>query len=195
MARASSAAKPWVSSLELPPLSAILPPMEPISKGVGTLVLVSAVVVGVSANLHSQTSTQDESAIQQILSGMDDAWNRGDAKAWASCFVPDAELIDVAGTILEGRDAIERRNAVLLGDVFKGSHLAQKLRRLRFLRSDVAVVDADAELYGYQSLPKGLPASGAVLTVRLRYVMVYQNDKWWIVASQNTYVPPPPSPQ
>ena len=79
--------------------------------------------------------------------------------------------------------------------MFNGSHLALKMRKIKFLRPDVAVVDTDAELHGYKSLPKGLPASGAVLTARLNHVMVYGNGKWWIVASRNTYVPPPPPPE
>jgi uncharacterized protein (TIGR02246 family) len=168
--------------------------MRRISKGVPTVLLGLAVTVGFPVPLHSQTSTQDESAIQQVLSGMDEAWNQGDAKALANYFTPEAELIDVAGTIHGGRNAIERRDAILLGDMLNGSHLTQELRTIKFLRPDVAVVDANAQLYGYKSVPKGLPTSGAVLTARVRHVMVY-NGKWWIVATQFTYVPPPPPPE
>lgn len=149
-----------------------------------------AVTVGFPALLHPQTSSQDESAIQQVLSGMDEAWNQGDAKALANYFTPEAELIDVAGTIHGGRNAIERRDAILLGDMLNGSHLTQELRTIKFLRPDVAVVDANAELYGYKSVPKGLP-TWRILTVRVRHVMVY-NGRWWIVDTQFTYVPPSP---
>ena len=164
------------------------------TKRVPTALLGVAVAVVFPGPLHPQTSTQDESAIQQVLSGMDEAWNQGDAKTLASYFTPDAELIDVAGTIHGGRNAIERRDAILLGDMLNGSHLTQELRTIRFLRPDVAVVDSNAQLYGYKSLPKGLPTAGAVLTARVRHVMVY-NGKWWIVATQFTYVPPPPPPE
>ena len=168
--------------------------MRTISNITSTALLGLVVAVGFPVPLHSQTSTQDESAIQQVLSGMDEAWNQGDAKTLASYFTPDAELIDVVGTIHGGRNAIERRDAILLGDMLNGSHLTQELRSIRFLRPDVAVVDANAQLYGYKSVPKGLPTSGAVLTARVRHVMVY-NGKWWIVATQFTYVPPPPPPE
>jgi len=76
-----------------------------------------------------------------------------------------------------------------------GSHLTQKLWKIRFLRPEIAVVDVDLELYGYKSLPKGFPTSGAVLSARLKHVMVYAIDRWLIVDSQNTYVPPPPPPE
>jgi hypothetical protein len=49
-----------------------------------TALLCLLVAVGFPAPLHPQTSTQDESAIQQVLSGMAEVWNQGDAKALAS---------------------------------------------------------------------------------------------------------------
>jgi uncharacterized protein (TIGR02246 family) len=168
--------------------------MRRTSKAVLTALLGLAIGVGLPGLLHAQTSSQDESAVQQVLSGMDEAWNQGDAKTLASYFTPEAELIDVTGTLHGGRNAIERRNSILLGDMLNGSHLTQELRSIKFLRPDVAVVDTNAQLYGYKSLPKGLPTSGAVLTARVRHVMVY-NGKWWIVATQFTYVPPPPPPE
>jgi uncharacterized protein (TIGR02246 family) len=168
--------------------------MRRISGRIPTALLGLAVAMGFPARLHAQTSTQDESAIQQVLSGIDEAWNQGDAKTLASYFTPEAELIDVTGTVHGGRNAIERRNAILLGDMLNGSHLTQELKSIKFLRPDVALVDTDAQLYGYKSLPKGLPATGAVVTAKVRHVMVY-DGKWWIVASQFTYVAPPPAPE
>src|SRR5215471_14918435 len=113
--------------------------MKQTSIELATALLGLAVTMGFPAPLHAQTSTQDESAIQQILSGMDEAWNQGDAKGLANFFTPEAELIDVAGTVHGGRNAIERRNAILLGDMLNGSHLSQELRGIKFLRPDVAV--------------------------------------------------------
>lgn len=154
-----------------------------------------ALSVAFPTALRCQTSTQSDEGIRSVLSGMEEAWNRGDAKTWGGYFARDAEFVDVAGAILEGRDRIEGRHAQLLGDMFNGSHLAQKLRKIRFLQPQIAVVDVDLELYGYKSLPKGFPTSGAVLSARLKHVMVYANGAWLIVASQSTYVPPPPPPE
>ena len=154
-----------------------------------------ALSMAFTASARCQVNSQVEDGIRNVLSGMEEAWNRGDAKAWARYFTRDAEFIDVAGTILDGRDRIERQHAELLGGMLRGSHLTQRLRRIRVLQPEVAIVDADVELYGYQSLPRGFPASGAVLSSRLKHVMVYANGTWWIVASQNTYVPPPPPPE
>lgn len=169
--------------------------MRRILNRVPAVLLGLGLAVAFPVALGCQTSTQSEEGIRNVLSGMEDAWNRGDAKAWARYFSRDAEFVDVAGAILEGRDGIERRHADLLAGMFSGSHLAQKLRRIRFLQPDVAVVDADLEVYGYKSLPRGLPTSGAVLSARLKHIMIYANGQWWIVASQNTYVPPPPPPE
>lgn len=154
-----------------------------------------ALFVALPEALRCQTSAQNEDGIRSVLSAMEEAWNRGDAKGWAGHFTRDAELVDVAGVILEGRDRIEGRHGQLLGDMFYGSHLTQRPRKIRFLQPDIAIVDVDAELYGYKSLPKGFPTSGAILSARLKHVMVYAVDRWLIVASQSTYVPPPPPPE
>jgi len=140
---------------------------------------------------YAQTSSQDQDAIRQVVAGMDKAWTQGDAGTLAQYYTPEAEVIDVMGGIHEGRDAIARQNAVLLGDLFSGSGLTQQVRKTNFLRPDVAVVDTDAQLYSFKSLPKPFSASGNVITVRARHVMVYANGKWRIVASQFTYVMPP----
>jgi uncharacterized protein (TIGR02246 family) len=160
-----------------------------------SMVLGVALSVAFPTVLRSQTSAPNEEGIRSVLSGMDKAWNRGDAKAWAASFSPDAEYVDVAGGVLEGRHRIEAYHAQLLGGMLHGSHLTQNLIKIRFLRPEVAVVDVDAELYGYKSLPKGFPTSGAVLSARVRHVMVYVIDRWLIVASQNTYIAPPPPPE
>jgi len=154
-----------------------------------------AMTLGIPALSNSQTSSQDQDAIRQVVSGMDQAWNQGDAGALAKYYTSEAEVIDVMGGIHGGRDAIARRNAILLGDMFSGSGLTQQLRNTNFLRPDVAVVDTDAQIYGYKTLPKAFTASGNVITVRARHVMVYANGQWRIVASQFTYVVPPPTPQ
>ncbi len=139
-----------------------------------------------------QFSTQDETAIRQILSGMEDAWDRGDAKAWAQYFSRDAELITVTGEVVQGRDGIEERFASLFADVLSGSRLTQKIRVLRLLRPDVAVADTDMELYGYKALPPSMtPPAGVAVAARSKSVMLYVDGKWWIVSSQSTYVPPP----
>jgi uncharacterized protein (TIGR02246 family) len=152
-----------------------------------------AMTLGIPALSNAQTSSQDQDAIRQIVSGMDRAWTQGDARTLAQYYTSEAEVIDVMGGIHEGRDAIERQNAVLLGDSFSGSGLTQQVRKINSLRPDVAVVDTDAQLYSYKSLPKQFSASGNVITVRARHVMIYANGKWHIVASQFTYVMPPPS--
>jgi uncharacterized protein (TIGR02246 family) len=162
---------------------------------VPTVVLGVTMALGFPALSNAQASSQDQDAIRNVVSGMENAWNQGDAKALAQYFTSEAEVIDIMGGIHAGRNAIERQNAVLLGDMFGGSHLSQQVRRTTFLRPEVALVDADAQLYGYKSLPKGFVAAGNVITVRMRHVMVYGDGKWRIVASQFTYVAPPPMPE
>lgn len=165
--------------------------MRRVSRGVPIAVLGLTMALGFPTPSHSQTSSQDEDAIRQVISGMDKAWNQGDVKALTQYFTREAEVIDVLGGIHGGRNAIERQNALLLGDMMNGSNLTQDVRRITFLEVNVALVDTDAHLYGYQSLPKAFSGAGNVITVRVRHAMVNANGKWRIVASQFTYVASP----
>ncbi len=56
-----------------------------------------------------QTSSPDETALRGVVDRFTKAFNAGDARAIARLHTPDARVIDLAGEVAEGREAIERR--------------------------------------------------------------------------------------
>jgi uncharacterized protein (TIGR02246 family) len=48
----------------------------------------------------------DERAIEDLVRGLIDAWNNGDAEGFARMFVPSAEYITARGQCVRGRDSI-----------------------------------------------------------------------------------------
>ncbi|NUP83394.1 MAG: SgcJ/EcaC family oxidoreductase, partial [Nonomuraea sp.] len=44
-----------------------------------------------------------ETAVRDLFAAMEDAWNRGDADAFAACFTADATYTTFMGTVYRGR--------------------------------------------------------------------------------------------
>src|SRR5215472_13174178 len=88
----------------------------------------------------------DEQLIQEILQQIENAWNHYDSVSLAAVFAEDANFIHIFGGQLDGRAAIEAAHRNIFETIYRGSHASFVLRSIRFLRPDVAVVFARAQV-------------------------------------------------
>lgn len=138
---------------------------------------------------------REEVALRKLVADQTEAWNRHDAAAWSKDFAPDAEFINIVGTVFHGRTEIEQRHAAIFASVFKDSRSEVTVRGLRFLAPDIAVLDTEHVVTGFSGLPPGVqPTEPGLLRTRMRYVMKRTDGAWRIVAGQNTDVKPAPAP-
>jgi len=165
------------------------------SSAVMTLFLTCCVSSPDQADKAQGPSQNEEASLRKLVDEQTEAWNRHDAAAWSKSFAPDAEFINIMGTIFDGRDEIQKRHAFLFTSVFKDSRTEVKVRKMRLVDPNVAVVDTDHVVTGYTGLPPGVQATEqGVLRTRMRYVMKQSGGTWSIVAGQNTDVKPAPAP-
>jgi uncharacterized protein (TIGR02246 family) len=138
--------------------------------------------------------SQDEAAIRQLVATQAEAWNRHDATAWSKNFAPDADFVNIVGTVFTGQPEIEKRHATVFASIFKSSQTRVTVRRLVFLDPIIAVVAMEHEVTGHSALPPGVQNTDASGTLRtqMKYVMRKSDGKWQIVSAQNTDVKPPP---
>jgi uncharacterized protein (TIGR02246 family) len=131
----------------------------------------------------------DEDAIRKIISEQVAAWNAGDAKAYARYFAPDGSFTNIYGMAFDGHEAFEKRHAETFATFFKGSNRQERIRRIRFMTSDVAIIDVETQVRNFGKLPPGIqsPPDG-VLRTRLLLVFVRRNRQWWIEAYHNVDV-------
>lgn len=135
----------------------------------------------------------EEALVRKVVDAEEDAWNRGDAKAFAARFQEQGTFTDVFGSLSRGRAEVESRVSALLGGTFKGTLLALKARKVRFLRPDVALVDIDTELTGSRKPPPAIHlGADKVLRSRLHQVMVKTGADWAVAASHDVDVKTPP---
>jgi uncharacterized protein (TIGR02246 family) len=90
--------------------------------------------------------------IDELLSRVTDAWNRGDPTACAACYAEDASYISRAGELWSGRAAIERGHRSALEGPLKGTQVRITVRRETPVASSISVVHAGVELKGATSL-------------------------------------------
>lgn len=132
----------------------------------------------------------DTSAIHDLLDRLTDAWNAGDAEAYARLFTEDADYVTFFGQNLPGRTAIEEAHRALFEGPLQGSRLTGLGRndhpKVRFLSPDVALVVAG----GGSSVSGGHPEAGRESTVTL--VAVCDAGAWRFTAFQNTRRTPMP---
>jgi len=129
-------------------------------------------------NPAADAHEKDRAAIGQTVANFVSAWNTHDAHAFAAAFTEDADFTNVAGTHANGRANVEAFHAPMFAGVFKDSHQSAVIRSIRFLRSDLASVDADWQMTGAKT-PDGVarpPRQGL-----LDFVMARQNDGSWLI--------------
>jgi uncharacterized protein (TIGR02246 family) len=131
--------------------------------------------------------TADEQALSQIVTKLEEAWNAGDSAAFASYFTDDASFIHIFGGQLDGRTAIQAIHRQIFDTIYKGSRNRFTLQRIRFIRSDVAIVYVQAHLkFQEGGEPREIQARPTMTAVK-------ENGNWQVVAFQNTRISEPPA--
>ena len=142
-------------------------------------------------------SADAEADIRALIADQAAAWNRHDAKAWASPFLPSAEFINILGTPFSGKPAIEGITARIFASIFKDSHDSVTVRKIIMVNPELAIAHYEHAVSGYTALPPGIQPSELDAEGRgvLRTLMVYvlqrgAEGKWSIVNGQNTAILP-----
>jgi uncharacterized protein (TIGR02246 family) len=143
--------------------------------------------------LPDAVAAAEEPLIRKTVDAEEDAWNRGDAKAFAARFQEDGTATDVLGAVSRGRADIERRLSEHFTAYFKGSLLALKVRKIRFLKPDVAIVEIDTEVSRFHKAPPAVYVDAEkVIRTRLLQVMVKAGSDWMIASFHGVDVKTPP---
>jgi uncharacterized protein (TIGR02246 family) len=123
--------------------------------------------------------SEDEAAIRRYIEGVNEAFNRGDAKAIAATYAPDADYIDSLGRVSKGRADIEQTFQGFLTGLYQGAKLEGGIENIRFLTPTMALIDITGE---------ATPQQGPSRRLRGVHVLVKQDGRWLSTAGR-TWVP------
>jgi uncharacterized protein (TIGR02246 family) len=127
-----------------------------------------------AATSQSMPTAADEAAVRRLLDQINQAWERGDAAAYASYHTPDADLVDFRGVHAAGRQEIIDLLQPAFDGVLKNTRVEARIVDLRFLAADVAIFHTEGKI-----APVG---DDSVQT----FVATKQGGQWRIAAFQNT---------
>jgi uncharacterized protein (TIGR02246 family) len=123
--------------------------------------------------------------IDDTLARLNQAWNDGDAAAYAALFTDDATYIVFDGTLLTGRQEIEDLHRFLFEGPLRNSRLGDgqaPVASLRLVRPDTAhlILNGGVRLPEQQTLP---PDRASVVSLLL---VSDPTGDWLITAFHNT---------
>ncbi len=140
------------------------------------------------------TGSADDAPVRASVARLEQAWNAGDMTLWAREYWPDGEFINILGSIMLGPQEFIRQVTPVMQGVFRGSQFDGRIRRIRFLASNVALVEVDVRVTHFRALPPGIVATEpGLLVTRLKHVFELRDGLWKIAASQNTAALPRPA--
>lgn len=143
-------------------------------------------------NIFAANQADDENAIRALEARQPEAWNKHDAKAYASLFTENGDIVNVVGWWWKGRAEIEKKLTDAYVYVFKESALTITNVDIRFLNPDVAIAHVQWTMTGART-PSGIPTPQQGIQT---HVLQKQNGQWLIAAFQNTNaVPEMPFPK
>lgn len=126
--------------------------------------------------------SDDEAAIRKIVSRMQDGWNAGDGKAFASSFAPDADYVVINGMFIKGRDAIDAGHQRIFDTIYKNSNIQSAIKSVRFIRDDIAVAHIKWTLKFNMN---GAAQEGNAMST---IVLTRESGQWSIASFQNTSI-------
>ena len=127
----------------------------------------------------------DEAAVRALYGQLMAGWNEGSADAFASVFADDGDLVGFDGTHLRGRDQIVSFHAPLFDKWLKGTRLIGRVRSVRFIAPDVALVHAVGG-----TLMRGQSHASRERDSVQTLVAVWRDGAWRLAAFQNTRLRP-----
>jgi uncharacterized protein (TIGR02246 family) len=123
----------------------------------------------------------NEAAIRKLYQQMIDGWNAGNGDAYAAAYTDDSDFIGFDGTYMKGRQEIASFHQMLFDKFLRGSRLIGKIKSIRFVTMDVAIMIAvgGTVMAGQWDIE---PERNSIHTI----VAVKRDNNWYFTAFQNS---------
>ena len=156
----------------------------------GLTLLACTLVLGVTVSA-SAGDARDEAAVRALGDSFAKAFVQKNAKLRASLFAEDGTFVTPQGDFLQGRVAMVKDFGPEAEQAVNGStQAAFSNYRVRFIKPDVAVVDALLTVHNVNG-PDGTTIP--VIPINFFYVAARHGDHWLIEDGRAHFAPAPPN--
>lgn len=130
-------------------------------------------------------SKEDDAAIRKVITGIEEAWNAHDMKAYGKLFREDTDWINIVGMHWRGRDAVMAAHTAFHETTFKDNRMKIDEIEIRSLGNDFAIAVATMTHDAFRA-PDGrtFPKSQN----RCTHVLAKGPEGWKIVHGHNVQV-------
>jgi uncharacterized protein (TIGR02246 family) len=152
--------------------------------------LIAALVLFSSSAALAAPKQGDEDAIKARVADFIATFNKGDAKAVAAFFAPDATLVNPAGVRATGSAEIEKLIANDIASFLKDAKMDMKLVQFRGIDKTAAWIEIEHTATGAHG------PGGKVMNVTFHVpALMLKKGKNWMIAEARpyAYLPPPPA--
>jgi uncharacterized protein (TIGR02246 family) len=153
--------------------------------GAAVAVIIAALLPATAPASAGTGRDRDLAALRDLRDRQDEAWARGDARAYAALYTPDADLVTFNGDHMSTRAGIEEGMGYYFTTYLRGTRLLQQDERIRFVESDLAVIVRS----GCVLWPGESACTDEALSVNTN-VAVKRHGRWLYTSFQNTRVRP-----
>ena len=133
-------------------------------------------------------SPEDEAALRKVQDEFAAAWNQHDPTAMAKLWAEDGDWLGPDGYFVQGRAAVESYLSEAHTGDWATSKNSIKVTSIRFLKPDVAAVNAEYSLTGARDWFDNAIPNQKILASS---VLVKKDGKW-LTSVYRAFVPPPP---
>lgn len=145
----------------------------------------------VSPQFSQAQSSADSTAINAIMDEEIRTWNKGDAVGYSNHFATDGNFTNILGAFYEGKQEFQAKHEMIFKGLFRQTVLDQHIFSLRFIGSDIAIVQSISTVSGFSESgpPKGsyMDDKGHLHT-RLLQILRREGNDWKIIVYHNTDV-------
>lgn len=150
-------------------------------------VITSAAAVEAAPTPAAEAHRGDQAAFDRLRQLQEDAWQRGDATAWAATFTSDGDMVTFNGDHLHGRQHMTDRMQHYFDTYLQGTRLLMLTEQVRYVEQDtVIIVRSGCVLWDDQTA-----CTDEALSVNTN-VLVKRHGRWLQTSFQNTRVRPIP---
>jgi uncharacterized protein (TIGR02246 family) len=128
------------------------------------------------SDVPSLMDAEGRAGLDRVAKSLTDAWNAGDAVAFARCFTTDADFVNIFALHVVGREAVAKQHQFIFDSIYRGSRNAFSIVGARALADAVVLAHIAADL----RVPDG-PLAGEIKT--LASAVLVRDDAGWLIAS------------
>ena len=162
-------------------------PLRGLTQGLGLAFLACTLVIGATGSANAGEA-RDEAAIRALGDNFAKAFVQKNAELRASLFVEDGTFVTPVGNFLQGRVAMVKEFGPEAQAVNGTTQAAFSNYRVRFIKPDVAFVDALLTVHNVNG-PDGTIIP--VIPINFFYVALRHGDRWLIQDGRAHFAPAP----